>query len=106
MFVIRCLPNTTLANKEHQGECCASAVRFKSPVVLLVHQMVSSAERHQVSVVGWRGDGDGAGAAHIGVAQLVGEDLQLIRGEAVVVPQHIVVRGAARALSSKQVNKG
>ena len=74
--------------------------------MLLVHQVVAGAEGHETGVVGWRGDGDGAGAAHIGVAQLVGEDLQLIRGEAVVVPQHIVVRGAARALSSKQVNKG
>ena len=55
--------------------------------------MVASTEGHQVGVVGWRGDGDGAGTAHVGVAQLVGEQLELIGREAVVVPQDVVVGG-------------
>ncbi len=42
-----------------------------TPVVFFVHQVVSRTEGHQVGVVGWRGDGDGAGTAHIRVAQLV-----------------------------------
>ena len=77
---------------------CRGRVLLCSPVVLLVHQVVAGAEGHQVGVVGWRGDGDGAGAAHVGVAQLVGEQLELVCGEAVVVPQDVVVGGAARAL--------
>jgi len=66
--------------------------------MLLVHKVVARAERHQVGVVGRRGDGDGAGAAHVRVAQLVGEHLQLVRGEVVVVPQHVVVGRPAGAL--------
>ena len=45
------------------------------PVVLLVHQVVACTEGHQVGVVGRCRDGDRAGAAHVGVAQLVGEHL-------------------------------
>ena len=48
------------------------------PVVLLVHQVVTGAEGHQVGVVSWCWDGDGPGAAYIRVAQLVGEDLQFV----------------------------
>lgn len=72
-----------------------------SPVVLLVHEMVPRSERHQPRVVRRGGDGDGAGAAHVGVAQLVREDLQLIRGEPVVIPQHVVVGRSARALRGR-----
>ena len=46
--------------------------------MLLVHQVVAGTECHQVGVVGRRWDGHGAGAAHVGVAQLVGEYLQLV----------------------------
>lgn len=47
------------------------------------------------------GDGDGARAAHVGVAQLVGEELELVTGEAVVVPQDVVVGGSAGPLGRK-----
>ncbi len=69
-----------------------------SPVVLLLHQMVARAEGHQMRVVGGRRDGHGARAAHVRVAQLVRQHLQLVRVEVVVVPQHVVVRRARRAL--------
>lgn len=55
-------------------------------VVVFVHQMVASSEGHQPGVVGRGRDGDGAGAADVSVAQLVGEKLQLISREAVVIP--------------------
>ena len=71
---------TTLA-----GEAC------HSPVVILVHQVVPGPEGHQVSIVRRRRDGHGACAAHVGVTQLVGEDLQLVGGEAIVIPKHVVV---------------
>lgn len=53
-----------------------------------------------MGVVGWRRDGDGAGTAHIRVAQLVSEQLELIRSEAVVIPQDVVVRRSACALKN------
>lgn len=67
-------------------------------VVLLLHQVVARAEGDQVRVVGGRGDGHRARAAHVRVAQLVRQALQLVRPEVVVVPQHVVVRRPRRAL--------
>lgn len=66
--------------------------------MFFVHQVVAGTEGHQVGVVGWRRDGDGAGTAHVRVAQLVSEQLELISSEAVVVPQDMVVGGSASAL--------
>lgn len=61
------------------------------PVMLLVYQVIASTEGHQVGVVGGCGDGYGARAADVGVAQLVGEQLELIGCETVVVPQDVVM---------------
>ena len=66
--------------------------------MLLVHQVITGTECHQVCVVGRRRDGDRTGAAHVGVAQLVGEHLQLIGSEMVVVPEDMVVGWPAGAL--------
>lgn len=73
-----------------------------SPVMLLVHQVVPGPEGDQVSIVGWRGDRHGARAAHVGVTQLVGEDLQLVGREAIVVPQDVVVGRPACPLEAGQ----
>ena len=51
-----------------------------------------------MGVVGGGGVGDAAGAADVGVAELVGEALELVSVEVVVVPEDVVVGGAARAL--------
>lgn len=51
-----------------------------------------------MGVISWCRNGDRAGTAHVGVAQLVSEDLQLIRGEMVVVPQHMIVGGPTGSL--------
>ena len=59
---------------------------------------IPSAEGDEVGVVGGRGDGDGAGAADVRVAELVRQLLQLVRLELVVVPEHVVVRGPRRTL--------
>ena len=56
------------------------------PIVFLLHQVVASPEGHQMGVVGGGGDGDRAGTSHVGVAQLVGQDLELVGVEAVVIP--------------------
>lgn len=77
-----------------------------STVVLLVHQVVPGPEGHQVSVVCRRRDGHGACAAHVGVTQLVGEDLQLVGREAIVIPEHMVVRGPACSLKAGQRVRG
>ncbi len=73
-------------------------VILASPVMLFIHQMVSGTESHESGVVRRRWDGDGACAAHVCVAQLVGEDLQLVSRKAIVVPQDVVVWGSAGAL--------
>lgn len=72
-----------------------------SPVVLLLDEVVACPEGHQVGVVGRGRDGHRPGAAHVRVTQLVRQALQLIRRELVVVPQHVVVRRAARALHTR-----
>lgn len=72
-----------------------------SPVMLLIHEVVPCPERHQPGVIGWGRDGDRAGAAHVGVAELVREDLQLVRREPVVIPEHVVVGRPAGALGRK-----
>lgn len=97
---------------EGQGPCTCERVTpppaalmrlcFLPPVVFLVNQVVTSAEGHQVGVVGRCRDGDGARAAHVGVAQLVGEELELITAEAVVVPQNVIVGRSARSLWGDQ----
>ena len=70
-----------------------------------VHQVVPGSEGHQVCVVGGGWDGHRPGAAHVGVAQLVGEGLELIGCEVVLIPQHVVVRGTGCALTNKQTSK-
>lgn len=64
--------------------------------------MVACSESHEPGVVRRRWDGHGAGTAHIRVAQLVREDLQLVSREAIVVPQDVVVWGPAGALRPGQ----
>lgn len=54
--------------------------------MLLVDQVVASAEGYKVSIVGRCWDGHGACAADIGVAQLVSEELEIVSGETVVIP--------------------
>lgn len=76
-----------------------------SPVMFFVHQMVAGTEGHQVGVVGRRRDGHWAGAAHVGVAQLVGEQLELVSSKTIVVPQHMVVRGPAGALGEEETRR-
>ena len=70
--------------------------------MFFVHQVVPGPEGHQVSIVRWGRDGHGTRAAHVGVTQLVGEDLQLVGGEAIVIPQHVVVGGPACSLKAGQ----
>lgn len=60
--------------------------------MLLLDQVVAGSEGDQVGVVGRRRDRHGARAAHVRVAQLVRQTLQLVGVEVVVVPQHVVVR--------------
>lgn len=57
-----------------------------------------------MSIVGGGWVGDAAGAAHIGVAELVGQTLQLICCELIVVPEHMVMGGAAGTLEGIKQN--
>ena len=69
-------------------------------VVLLLHQVVAGTEGNQVSVVRRSRNGNAASAPDVGVAQLVGELLQLVRIEVIVIPQHVVVAGPGGALDT------
>ena len=70
--------------------------------MVFVHEMVACSERDQMRVVSRGWNGDGAGAANIGVAKLVGENLQVVSYKAVVVPQHMVMRRSRSALKSNR----
>ena len=72
-------------------------------VVLLLHQVVPGPEGHQVGVVGRGRDGDGPGAPDVGVAQLVGQLLQLVSIEVVIIPEDVVVAGPGGALDTCNV---
>ena len=69
-------------------------------VVLLVDDVVPGPDGHQVGVVGGGGDGDRPGAPGVGVAQLVGQLLQLVSIEVVVIPEDVVVTRPACALNA------
>lgn len=71
-----------------------------STIMFLIHQVVPGPEGHQVSIVCWRRDGYGARAAHVGVTQLVGENLQLIGRETIVIPKHVIVGRPACSLDA------
>lgn len=66
--------------------------------MIFVHQVVACSESHESGVVRRRRDGDGAGAADVRVAQLVGEELQLISSETVVIPEDVVMGGTTGSL--------
>ena len=72
------------------------------PLVLPLLEVVASSKGHQMSVVGRGRIGDGASAANVRVAQLVGETLELICRETVVVPQDVVVRGSTCSLRGRE----
>lgn len=74
--------------------------------MFFVHQVVPGPEGHQVGIVCWRRDGHGACAAHIGVTQLVGENLQLIGRETIVIPKHVIVGRPACSLKADQRIRG
>lgn len=46
---------------------------------------------HKLSVIDWSGDGDSASAAKVYVAQVVGDDLNLVGGKTGVVMNNIIV---------------
>ena len=51
-------------------------------------------------VVGRGGDGDGPGAPDVGVAQLVGQLLQLVSVEMVIIPEDVIVAGTRCSLDT------
>ena len=57
-----------------------------SPLVLPLLEVVASPEGHQVGIVSGGGVRDAAGTSDIGVAELVGEALELICCKLIVIP--------------------
>ena len=66
--------------------------------MILLHEVIACPEGHEVGIIGWRRNGNRSGAADVSVTQLVGQALQVIRREHVVIPQDVIVRRPARSL--------
>ena len=71
---------------------------FHPPVVFFIDQVIPGSESDQVSVVSRSRDGNGSCAADISVAQLVGEYLQFVGNEVVVIPENMIVGWSGSAL--------
>ncbi len=98
-----CTPEP-VADTVHLGEPGLTATPRRKAVAVTAALAVSAAEDAaalscQVGVVGWRADAHRAGAAAIGVAQVVREGLELVSCELVLVQEDVVVRRADGALS-------
>lgn len=74
--------------------------RSFSTVVLLLDEVVPRTERDEVSVVSRCGNGYGTCASNVSVTELVGEALELVGVEVVVIPQHVVMTWTASALNA------
>lgn len=72
--------------------------------MIFLHQVVSGSEGDQVSIVSWSRDGYTSSAANVSVAELVGENLQLVSIEAIVIPQHMIVRRTTCTLQTRTVS--
>lgn len=64
--------------------------------------MVSCSECYQVSIICWRGDRHRPSAAHVGVAELVGEQLKFVCSKTVIIPQYVIMRGTAGTLGRRE----
>lgn len=78
------------------------ALRAPLPtIVILLYQVVPSSKRDQMRVVRRRRYRHTSRASNIRVAELVGQRLQLVGREMIIVPQNVVVRRPARALDAR-----
>jgi len=75
-----------------------AARRSSLPVVILVHKMVPGPKGYQPGVVRRSRNRDRPRTPHVRVTQLVGQQLEFVCGETVVVPQDLVVGGPAGSL--------
>ena len=70
--------------------------------MLFLDEMVARTERHQMCVVCWRRYGHAAGTPNVRVTQLIGQHLQLVGREHVVIPQYMVVGWTGGALEIQE----
>lgn len=68
-----------------------------------VHKMVTSTERDEMCIIGRSRNWDGAGAPNIGMTHLIGELLELISGQIVIIPKHMIVGGTWGALEVREI---
>lgn len=66
--------------------------------MILFNEVISGTERHQMGVISGCGNGNRSGASDVSVTQLVGQALQVISREHVVVPKDVIVRRSACSL--------
>ncbi len=74
--------------------------RALATVVILLDQVVSGSERDQMSVVRRRGYAHRTSTSHVRVTQLIGQRLEFIGREVIIIPQDVVVRGTRGALNT------
>lgn len=74
---------------------------YNVPVMFLLHKVVSGTEGNKMCIVGRCRDGHTTSTPHVGVAQLVRQNLQFIRREVVVIPQYMVVGRSTCTLGRK-----
>lgn len=75
------------------------------PVMILIHQMIPCPEGYEPGIIGRGWNRDWACAPHIGVTKLVSQQLELICGEAVVIPQDLVMWRTAGSLNSRMTTE-
>lgn len=71
--------------------------------MLFLHQVVPGTEGHQMGVVGGCWDGHGPSTSDVGVTQLVGQHLELVSVEVIIVPQYMVVGRSAGSLQTHNI---
>ena len=76
---------------------CDSGSLGRSVIIAPTRKMESSSSRNNVCIIGRRRVRDDSGAASVQMAQFVGQVLQCVRGEIVLVEQNVVVRGTGGA---------
>lgn len=78
-----------------------TTLMFVTAIRDVTFQVTTSTVGNQIGVVDGSGDGDGTGTATISVAEVVGHGLEIISGEASVIPENVVTGRTRGTLKKK-----
>ena len=68
--------------------------------MFFLNQVIASSESNKMGIVGRCRNGNGTSTADVSVAELIGETLQLVGVEVIVVPENMVMAWTARTLNA------